>query len=359
MKNITIILLVCMLLPLSVSGENEGDKPLRLKLDKVSESGRNTMIYSAGSICEDNEGGFYVLDYKAWKIHRFDKGGKRQLTFGNRGQGPGDMNQPHFITGIGQNTVGKPAIVMCEPIEFVSFFDPNGTFLERIRIPKGLGLSFITSNLYYAWVWTKKSRQQVLLDKKGNILKTFFESPKDASSISAPDETGRLVMINHFAEEYTPFLLFSGTKNRAALGISNRYEVKLVDRNGNVSATLTRPIRPPDITPKEREHFKQQIYGRNNLHDLAKKKLADKIPRLKNHFTAIRLSSTHVFLFRLKSDILNRNALIPVDIFTFGGTYVGTGRVKRVPVFVSDKFMYVKEFTEEDELLVVKYKYGF
>ena len=167
------------------------EKPVTLELTKIVEVGDNDfMFYSIDSVCEDDDANFYVLDRKAYKVHKFSPEGKRVLSFGNKGQGPGDFAYPHYIC-----VTEDKKLVVCEDMAFVSLFDLEGKFLKRIRLANGLELRYISSNLYYAWIWKKKSKQQVLLDNKGKIIKSFFEVSKDAFSVGAPDETGRMVMI--------------------------------------------------------------------------------------------------------------------------------------------------------------------
>jgi len=157
-------------------------------------------------------------------------------------------------------------------IEGDGFFDENGKFLNRIKLPKGLDLNFLNSDLFYGWVWTPEGKQQVLIDKNGKILKTFFSVPNDKFSINAADKTGRLVMFNYFAEEYTPFLLSHQCNGHAAIGVTDKYEIILIDKNGKILNKISRDIPPGIINAEEKEYFKRQITGSNTLPDFAKKK---------------------------------------------------------------------------------------
>jgi hypothetical protein len=328
------------------------DKPLTWELKKVLELGKEDLIfYSITSISEDRNGNFYVLDEKAYKIYKFTPNGKLLLSFGNKGQGPGDMQKPHYI----RLTTGNH-LAVCEVIDYVSFFDTKGNFLKRIRVPKGLGLTYIKDNLYYGWEWRRKSKQQVLVNDRGKILKSFFEVSKDLFSVSAPDETGRMVMSNFYAREYTPSLLFSSFNDHSVVAVGNRYEILLLNNKVEVEKRIQRDVKPANISPKERDYFKNDIKGRRNLHDFVKKVFIKRIPVVKNYFADILLSEKYIFVFRVKEDILDDKAFIPVDIFSLRGEYMGSAAFSNQPVLISDKYAYYVE-SVDDNILMVKYSY--
>lgn len=328
------------------------DKSLTWELKKIFELGKDDLIfYSITSICEDRDGNFYVLDQKAYKIYKFSPRGKLLLSFGNKGQGPGDMQQPHYI-----RLTPESHLAVCEEIGYVSFFDTRGNFLKRIRVPKGLGLTFINNNLYYGWEWKKKSKQQALINDKGEILKSFFEVSRDSFSVSAPDETGRMVVTNFVAREYTPCLLFSGGTDYSVMAVGNRYEILLLNNKGEVEKRIQRDVKPAQISPKERDYFKNEINNRKNLHDFAKKAFIKKIPAVKNYFVDILLSEKYIFVFRVKEDVLDEQAFIPVDIFWLRGGFIGTAGFASQPMLISDKYAYYVE-SVDDDLLLVKYSY--
>lgn len=329
------------------------DNQKKLNLKKNVELGKGDLIfYSIVSVCEDNDGNFYVLDSKAYKIYKFSSQGRLLLSFGNKGLGPGDMGSPHYIKITEENKV-----VVCEVQGFVSFFDRKGNFLEKIRIPIGLGLKYLKNNLFYGWIWERKSRQQVLIDNNGKILKSFFEVPKDLFSVSAADETGRMVMSNFYAQEYTPALLFNGYKEHAVIGIGNRYEVLIINNSGEVIKKIKRDVPPPEINGKEIDYFKNEINSRKNLHDFAKKKFIKKIPIYKNYFDKILISGKYIFVFRIKKDIANEKSLIPVDIFNIKGEFIGTSGIEDHPILITGKWAYFVESLDEN-LLMTRYFYN-
>ena len=87
------------------------------------------------------------------------------------------------------------------------------------------------------------------------------------------------------------------------------------------------------------------------------RKILKKIPGKKNYFDRVLLSKQNIFVFRIREDISDEEALVPVDIFTLEGKFKGTAQIKIKPIFVSERFMYFVESDEEDNLFLVKMSY--
>jgi hypothetical protein len=326
---------------------------LELKLEKVFEIGQKKIFFeSITAVYEDEKENIYVLDEKAYKVYRFSNEGNLQLIFGNRGQGPGDFISPHslYVTPDGN-------IIINDLRDYVSVFDKQGKFLNRIKISKGLDLNLLNPELFYGWIWTRKGKQQVLLDKNGEIKQSFFFVSNDDFSISLPDETGRLVMFNCFMNEYTPFLLFSHYKNYSIIGVTNKYEILMVNQKGKIIEKFYRDIKPGVIGPVEKEYFKNQINNNRNLPDFVKKKFIRKIPRYKNYFNHILISGQYIWLFRIKDNVFEQDSHIKVDIFNIDSKFIGTLAVKELPLFISAKYIYFEETNIQEDFLISKYKY--
>ena len=66
-----------------------------IKFGTSLEIGRQEMLFGTiDSVCEDNEGSFYVLDDEEFKVFLFSPQGRLLRTFGGKGQGPGDFQSP-------------------------------------------------------------------------------------------------------------------------------------------------------------------------------------------------------------------------------------------------------------------------
>ena len=328
------------------------ERLLNLRLSEQWSLGKKDVLFGGiASVCEDPSGNLFVLDDKNFKVHKFSKNGKRLFSFGDRGEGPACFLSPHslFITPEGN-------LVVNETREFVSLFDLSGKFLKRIKVPTGLGLYLLNNNLFFGWIWKPDSKQQVLVNQKGEILKSFFSVPADSFSVTAADETGRMMRFNFFREEYTPFFVFSQNRDYSVLGVTNKYEILLM-KGGEVISTVTRDIKPGAISGDEREYFKRVINADNNLPDFARKKFTGKIPGYKNYFNHLLVSDKYIWVFRIKEAITGDRTLIPVDLFGINTGFKGKLFIRELPHFISSRYLYIVETDADEDIILTKYTY--
>jgi len=311
-----------------------------------------TLLYSISSICEDQNKNIFILDAKAYKVHKFSNEGKYLLSFGNRGQGPGDFLRPHSI-----QITNDDKIVINEERDFVSIFSKKGKFQKCIKVEKGLGIYFLNYNLFYCWTWGGKIKQQLLIDEKGNIIKSFYSLGFDKFSISLPDETGRLVMFNYYAEEYTPSFVFSYYKNYSAIGISNKYEIYIIQNDGKMVSKIFNHIEPEEFSKCERMHLIDEIKNYYKFPDNVKKKFIKQIPGCKNFFNNILMSDQLIWIIRVREDVTKPYTDIPVDLYTYDAKSQGTLFIKEQPIFVSGEYIYFARSNEEEDLYITRYKY--
>ena len=101
------------------------DNAVKIDLKKSWEINEDQVPFnSITSMCEDDKQNIYVLDRKAFKIYKFSAKGKLLLSFGNRGQGPGDFAYPSSVT---INHRGE--LIVSEDMFYVSIFSLKCQFL--------------------------------------------------------------------------------------------------------------------------------------------------------------------------------------------------------------------------------------
>ncbi len=164
------------------------------------------------------------------------------------------------------------------------------------------------------------------------------------------------MLFNYFAEEYTPFFIFCQYQDYAAIGVSNKYEILLM-KNGEELAKISRNEEPNPIKANEKEHFAEIIKTDYKLPDFAKKKFLQKIPPHKNYFNHLLISDQYVWVFRIKDDITNEDALFPVDLFGIDGLFKGKVFFQALPHFISKKYIYVVDTDSEDNLILIRYSF--
>ena len=136
------------------------EKSIPLKLATPLAIGRTDLLFSSiASVCEDDQLNFYVLDRLEHKVFKFSPQGRLLLTFGQKGQGPGDFQSP---AGIVLTSKGELAVL--EDLSYVSLFKTDGTFIRRLDLNGRLGLGYIGPDRFYGWIWRPDDQQQVMVD---------------------------------------------------------------------------------------------------------------------------------------------------------------------------------------------------
>jgi len=331
----------------------QAQNKIELNIQEVLEIGRDNLMFgSIVSIAEDEESNFYVLDRMEHKVYKFSPEGKLILSFGQKGQGPGDFQNPHLIA-----YSPKKQIIVADELYNLSFLNRDGSFVKRIHLDGRLGVGYIGEDRFYAWDWKEEGRSQVMVDSRNDIIESFFLVPREAFSATAPDSSGRLVMFNYARNEFAPALLFAHSGRYSAVGIGDTYDIRILDEKGKIIVRIKRDIEPDDFSKKEKSYFEKDIeeYGkergwpRNVIRDLLKK-----IPDKKIYFDQVLLTEKYVFVFRIRKDITEDDSLIPVDLFTIGGKFLGESIIEQKPIHISDKQMYFLGSDEEGNVFLEK-----
>jgi len=248
-----------------------------------------------------------------------------------------------------------------EDLYYVSFFKTDGTFIRRLDLNGRVGLGYIGPDRFYAWDWRPEDRQQLMLDAKNTILRTFHTVSKDRFSVSLPDETGRAVMFNYSHDSYVPGFLYGYSSRLSAIGISDRYEISLLDEKGQSAGTIRRDLKPQKFSATEKDYLErelQEFVKSKGWPGRVARELAKKIPPFKNIITAVRISPERVFVFRIPPDIRAENGPLPVDIFSRRGEYIGTGELPNTPVFISGGAIYFSPAEPDGNIYLVRHPYS-
>jgi len=310
---------------------------------------------SVTALCEDGAGCLYVLDGKNRRVTKFAVDGKVLLTFGRRGQGPGDFHDPG---GVFVNDAGE--VVVDDAIGFVTVFNASGQYLRQIKMEKGIGLQYINDDVFYAWTWSANSdREQALFNRAGDPLQVFYRERFDQGAISLPDETGRRVRFNNIIEEYIPRFLFARSTKFFAVGIADRYQILLFDQRLQARGEARREAMPYPVTAAEKRAFSRRIDENRNWPDRVKKAFKERMPLEKKLFDSILLTDTHLWAVRLPADTTVESAPVPVDLFDLSGKFLGTVSLPSTPVCVSPGHLYFQAEDEDGGFILTRFPYRF
>lgn len=350
--------IAALIMPAALSAGLPSDGPaLKITMGRALEIGRADLLFaSIASVCEDEAGNFYVLDRMEFRVHKFAPDGRPLHVFGRKGQGPGDLAAPAsaVLTSAGE-------LAVLEDLGLISFFGADGVFRRRLDLNGRLGLGYVGPDRFYGWIWRPEDKQQVLVDAKNAIAATFDAQPRDAFSVTLPDETGRMVMFNYASDVYVPGFLFDHNGSLSAVGISDRYRLALLDEDGRTVGTLARDLGPQKITGRERAFLERELgefVARKGWPERVGRELTQKIPSVKNPVRAVRIAPDRVFVLRFAADISRGDAPVPVDVFTRRGELVGTAEIAEVPLFVSRRAMYFVRTDDGGNVFLARQEYA-
>jgi len=336
---------------------NSQEKSIQIKLASSLEIGRTDFLFSSiASVCEDDQLNFYVLDRREQRVSKFSPEGRLLLAFGQKGQGPGDFQSPGQIVFTSQEE-----LAVLEDLYYVYSLKTDGTFIKRLDLNGRLGLGYIGPDRFYCWDWRPEDQQQLMVDAENNILKTFYAVERNKFSVILPDESGRAVMFNYSHDAYVPRFLFAHCGDLSAIGISDRYEIALLDENGQTLSTIKRYLKPQKFSGREKEYLEQEIREftkSKGWPERVSRELIKKIPPIKNQIAAVRISPDYVFVFGFAPNITDKNSLSSVDVFTRKGEFLGTAQLKEVPIFISKRAMYFARADESGNVFLVRTEYS-
>ncbi len=93
-------------------------------------------LRTMGEFDVDEVGNIYIIGYKNEKnfVYKLDPSGKYLLSFGARGQGPGELERPMRPTVCGNR------VYISDPKKKVVIFGTDGKFIEERRFPFGIDM---------------------------------------------------------------------------------------------------------------------------------------------------------------------------------------------------------------------------
>lgn len=332
-------------------------RELHLDLKKIVELGKEEEIfYSLYSVCEDDEGNIYIMDGKRYNVLKFSPEGKRLLSFGNRGEGPGDFKSPSQIFFSEDN-----GVVVTEMMNEATIFTKEGKVVKKINFGKTLGLLFniryIGGNLFYAEKQGDMGvRYQILMNSEGKIVNSdlFFGSGWEVNI-----EDGKRYTLSF--DELTPKLIFGGYKSHAVVGKSDCYKLKIINDRGQIIKEIGRDKKGSPLTTKERMHFTRVINDIKGWNTHVINAFHELIPAEKMIYKKLMITSRYVFVFRIKEDTTDEKSPYPVDVFEINGKFIGEVSMPALPLLVSDKYVYFREGfdgNEDSPLYLSKYSYN-
>jgi len=304
------------------------------------EDDKNYLFWLLWDIAIDGQGNIYVADTKNLRIQKFDLNGKYLQTIGRGGQGPGEFRQPTRIRI--DETTGQ--IYVRDAVVNIMIFDRNGRFVKTIHMTKSIhdfrpiedgGFMAVRSGTSA----TDLTSLRVLcnLNSSGEIKKTFMEAPYNLFI----ERTGGATITVSTGYELDLYLSKIDSKT-FVYGYSKKYELNVIDKDGNVSYRIKKDEPQPVFTQKERDEFKKIPVPENKPYFFLI--LTDSKGRIyvQRNFTKTGKSTVQ--------DNIDKE----VDIFSKDGYYLYKTKLPPNSCVIKDGFLYAYKVDEEAGLESVK-----
>lgn len=195
----------------------------------------------------DSDGNIYVLDGKEKKIKVFDSAGKFVKKFGEKGQGPGELNLPVSL----QVTPAREIVIGDASNQKLIFFSYDGKFLREMSTAtkaRGLVLPLFDSQ--------GNIIGQQIVQAEGKIIREVRKYDRELNSLftlASVDITGVI------QGKIDPFrMVFSyqfGKDNSIYCGDLDKYEIKIFSPEGKLIRRILKDYVPVKLTEKDKEEF--------------------------------------------------------------------------------------------------------
>ncbi len=191
------------------------------------------------SVATDDDERIYVLDYEECCVKIYDKNGNHINTFGNPGQGPGDIYLPRSLS------ISKENEIVVRNFRNFSYFSLDGEYKRTLSTA----------------VYNMSSGR---IDSDGNILgveivrdeeNPRYELKKLDSEAKYIRSFGSSPISNFRRDGFNPFFpvirwtILNG--NQIVLGYPAEYEIKVIDADGNLISKISKDYTPVRVTQKD------------------------------------------------------------------------------------------------------------
>ena len=289
------------------------------------------------SIDIDKDENIYILDKASEEVRVYNKQGKFLRSFGSRGQGPGEFQNPRFIQILNNQEI----IVWDSSSRRFLVFSLAGEYLRQIS----------TARLAFPL-------DPVKWDKRGNLIAFIMPPPvmggTELVKLNEKFENlmtiGRIEKDNSYPKRESkvmrPGLSCAVFKDDSVIWVnSKKYELQILNPEGKLSRKIIRFCKPVKITERSRKELEEK-YSRTSVGELKYKPI---FPKHYPFFQDISVDEEgRIFILTFASP-RKEERFYYLDIFDSGGRYIGKAPIKRRinGLFWKKKKLYLIERDEE------------
>lgn len=232
-----------------------------------SQSGEEAGLSSIMNFAVDDQENIYILDTKPLRIKVFDKDGKFLRSFGQAGQGPGDLT----VTGSMQITHEKEMMFVDDMKGEIKFFSTEGRFLRSLKCPALRWVSHTTwmpsGRIYSVKLYPGSHEEQLI------SLSFPYEESTVVASRPAPRQFSLPVIWIRYA---------AMPDNHLIWGITSEYEFSIINDSGKTVRKIRKKHTPLPLSEEYKAEISQLAPPGVSKESYAK----DVAERLRPHFPA-------------------------------------------------------------------------
>lgn len=317
-----------------------GEDVLTLEEDLVlgaEEHEGEPLFFAIRTFKVDEAENIYVLDNKAHKIKVFDKAGQLIRSFGEKGEGPGELERPTNMELYPENQI----IVFNFGGRKLTLFSRDGDFIKDLPFEK-LGRIFRmrvdSQGKIYGYSITREK------DVQKTIIKKYDSNLNFISDIVTIEEK-----IDYTTVEAEPALLYFHVINdNLVWGHAVEYVLHVVDPDGNEIQRISRDYDPVKYTQEDKEKAKEE-FG-DMLPENIKIKFPDTYPPFVWFYPSIDGGIV------VRTNEKTANEAYYCDFFNSEGKYIAKIPFKFLPRAFKNGKVYFAEEDEEGYQLIKRYK---
>jgi len=289
----------------------------------------------------DEDGQIYVVDSKEAKIKIFSPEGKFVRSFGQKGQGPGELNMP---SGINLTADGRLLVEDALNRKMI-FFSLEGEFLEEKSLATKLGLVNLLvdreDNFIAREITVEESKMYFVIKKFKPDLTEIFQLDK----VNFPNPLqGKINLFNIMT--YYQF----DSQGNILYAKNDQYEIKYYSPGEKLFQIVEKKYKKVKITKEDIEEMLEKIPSTQGANVKNRLVFPDYFPPI-SYLSVDRSNQVYVRTY----DKGQRKNEYWIDIFDDQGIFVARSLTTAIPLFWRKKKAYSIEEDENGYQVVRRY----
>lgn len=320
----------------------------------------NFQFYRVYTLILDSEENLYVLDSGNCRVQKFDRDGHYLLTYGRKGQGPGEFTNPSAFYIDGRN------YLYVSEGRKIEVFDESGRYKKSIALENSIQEFFLDKqgNIVTHCIVSdgEGSRKRIIkLDPEGKILETLAEF-SDVRAVRNREEGGRTVTFKAYHQyNYWPSIYPVDAEN-FVYAYPSDYKIYVMNSDGGLSMVLEKEAAPVPISREEKDFIMNGIESRAGERGIKLTKevleAACQFPPHRPFFQRILVDDSGRIYVRQARSVLERTEGVLFDVFGKDGFYLYRLELPFTPEVIHKGHCY-DVFTSEEtgEVRIKRYSF--